>query len=187
MRVISGKYRSIKLNSVEGFSTRPTTDKVKESIFNIIDCYNCKVLDLFAGSGALGIEALSRGAKCATFIDGSLDAVKTINKNIEKCKIEKHLFNVYKTDFLRALKIFSKNNEKFDVIFLDPPYKKGLIDIALEKLADYDLLNDEAIIMCESSSEENIEFEHRNLKMYREKKYGSILITIFQYLENDSE
>lgn len=83
MRVISGKYKSIRLNSLEGMTTRPTTDKVKESLFNMLDCNGMKILDLFAGSGSLGIEAISRGAKHVTFIDGSSSAVKIINSNIK--------------------------------------------------------------------------------------------------------
>ena len=133
MRVIAGKYRSIKLNSVEGMNTRPTTDKIKENLFNMIDCYDSNVLDLFGGTGGLGIEALSRGAKHATFIDGSNNAIKVIKSNIEKCRIDATDYSLYRNDFKRALKIFGKKEEKFDIIFLDPPYDKGLIDEALRK------------------------------------------------------
>lgn len=187
MRVISGKYKSIKLNTLEGMTTRPTTDKVKESLFNIISCNDLKVLDLFGGSGGLGIEAISRGAEHVTFIDGSSSAIKTINENIKKCKISKDSYSVYRNDYLRALKIFAKKEEKFDLIFLDPPYKKGIIDNALENLIKLNLLNDDAMIVCEYSSEEHVNYEHEALEIYKEKKYGYITITIFNYWEQKSE
>ncbi|MBU0278309.1 MULTISPECIES: 16S rRNA (guanine(966)-N(2))-methyltransferase RsmD [unclassified Gemella] len=184
MRVISGKYKSIKLNSLEGMTTRPTTCKVKESLFNMIDCYNMKILDLFAGSGGLGIEAISRGARHTTFIDGSSLAIKIINSNIKKCNVDNELFNVFKNDYLRSLKIFSKKNEKFDIIFLDPPYKKKLIDSALENIVNLNLCKDFCLIVCEYSSEEKINFDSKKLSVYKEKKYGKINITIFEYREN---
>lgn len=187
MRVIAGKYRSIKLNSLEGMTTRPTTDKVKESLFNMLYCTDLKVLDLFGGSGGLGIEALSRGATHATFIDGNAGAIKTITSNIQKCKIETEKYDVFRNDYLRALKIFAKKEDKFDLIFLDPPYNKGIIDDALENLIDLNLLNDECQVVCEYSNDEKINFVHDKLKIYKEKNYGSINITIYDYMENDSE
>lgn len=181
MRVISGKYKSIKLNSLEGLTTRPTTDKVKENLFNIISCHGLKVLDLFGGSGGLGIEAISRGADHVTFIDGSSSAIKIIKENINKCKIEKDKYDIYRNDYLRALKIFSKKEEKFDLIFLDPPYKKGILDVALKNIVELNLLNEEALIVCEYSIEEEIVYENPKLSLYREKQYGSINISIFEY------
>lgn len=183
MRVISGRYRSIKLNSLEGMGTRPTTDKVKESLFNMLYCHDTKVLDLFGGSGGLGIEALSRGASNVIFIDGSIDAVKVINSNLEKCKIPKENYAVYRNDYLRALKILSKKGEKFDIVFLDPPYNKKIIDNALENLIKYNLLENNSTIVCESSSDETINFIDERLEIEKEKKYGSIKITIYNYRE----
>ncbi len=187
MRVISGKYRSIKLNSLEGLTTRPTTDKVKENLFNMIDVENCRVLDLFGGSGSLGIEAISRSAEFVTFIDGSKDAIKVINENLKKCKVDKNLFEVFRNDYLRALKIFNKKNIKFDVVFLDPPYKKSLLDSALKSLVDFNLLNDMCIVVCEYSSDERINYENKKLAIYKEKQYGSISLTIYEYRENEIE
>lgn len=187
MRVISGKYKSIKLKALEGITTRPTTDKVKENLFNIIHCRDLKVLDLFGGSGGLGIEALSRGAKHVTFIDGSSAAIKIINDNIKRCKIDKILYSVYRNDYLRALKIFSKKEEKFDLIFLDPPYNKGMLELVLENLIKLNLLNDDALIVCEYSSDENINYENELLELYKEKKYGTVTIKIFNYWESESE
>ena len=108
---------SIKLNAVDGMNTRPTTDKIKENLFNMIDCYDCKVLDLFGGTGGLGIEALSRGASHVTFIDGSNNAIKVIKSNIEKCKINSTEYSLFRNDFKRALKIFGKKDEKIRYYF----------------------------------------------------------------------
>lgn len=186
MRVISGKYKSIKLSSLEGLTTRPTTDKVKENLFNMLYCNDLIVLDLFAGSGSLGIEALSRGAREVTFIDGSSQAIKIIKENVNKCKIKENYY-IYRNDFLRALKIFAKQNKKFDLIFLDPPYKKGLIDIALKYFIELNLLNNECQIVCEKSLEEEIKYSNNNLSILKEKIYGSINITIYEFLENKCE
>ncbi len=183
MRVISGKYKSIKLNSLEGMTTRPTTDKVKENLFNMIYCDDCKVLDLFGGSGGLGIEALSRGALHTTFIDGSNEAIKVIYSNVEKCKIPQNNYSIYRNDYLRALKILAKKEEKFDLIFLDPPYKKGLIDKALEHLINLNLLSDNCLIVCEYEKEETVTSKNSNLNIYKERNYGAINITIFEYRE----
>lgn len=110
MRVIAGKYKSIKLNSVDGMNTRPTTDKIKENLFNMLHC-DGRILDLFGGTGALGIESLSRGAEHAVFIDGSSSAIKTIHSNIEKCRIPKTNYDVYRNDYKRALKILGKKKK----------------------------------------------------------------------------
>lgn len=187
MRVISGQYKSIKLKTVDSMATRPTTDKVKESLFNIIDPYSMNVLDLFAGSGGLGIETLSRGAEHAIFIDASSASIKVINENIAKCKIDKSKYEVYKNDYLRALKIFSKKGLKFDLVILDPPYRKGLIDDALSKILELDLLNDGAIIICEFASDEELNISHEQLDIYKEKKYGTICVKILEYWSKQSE
>lgn len=181
MRVISGKYKSIKLNSLAGMTTRPTTDKVKESIFNMISCDNDNILDLFSGSGALGIEALSRGAKYVVFIDGSSAAIKVIRNNLKKCNIEDKKYSLYRNDFLRSIKIFSKKSEKFDFIFLDPPYNKNLLNISLENLIKYDICNENCKIICEYSSDEKINYKNEKLHIYKEKKYGKITVSIYVY------
>ena len=183
MRVIAGKYRSIKLNAVDGMNTRPTTDKIKENLFNMIDCYDCKVLDLFGGTGGLGIEALSRGASHVTFIDGSNNAIKVIKSNIEKCKINSTEYSLFRNDFKWALKIFGTKDEKFDIIFLDPPYDKGLIDDALNNIFDNQLCNDGALIICEKSNTEQITVSNENIEVIKEKQYGITDIIIFEYME----
>lgn len=182
MRVIAGKYRSIKLNALEGMNTRPTTDKVKENLFNMLDCQG-RVLDLFGGSGGLGIEALSRGAEHATFIDGSNGAVKVIHSNLEKCRISKDDYAVYRNDYKRAVKILGKKEEKFDMIFLDPPYDKGLIDSSLGVILENNICNEYCLIVCEKSAEEGISITSEKLEIIKEKKYGITDIVIFEYME----
>ena len=184
MRVISGKYRSIKLNALDGFNTRPTTDKIKENLFNMIDCYDAYTLDLFGGTGGLSIEALSRGAKHATIIDGSSAAIKVIHSNIEKCRIEKKDCDIFRNDYKRALKILGKKEQKFDMIFLDPPYDKGLIDMSLKEIIRNNVCANNCLIICEKSNIEEISFIHENLEIIKEKSYGITNITIFEYKEN---
>ncbi len=177
MRVISGSKRGKKLIGFEGEEIRPTTDRVKESIFNIISFYipSAKVLDLFGGSGALSCEALSRGADYAVIVDMSDKSLDVIKKNIkmlefsDKCSIIK----------MDALTYLDGTKEQFDVIFLDPPYNKGFIGPVLEKIAGNNILTDDGIIMLESDTtdmHDNIE----GLAIDRQRKYGRTYITIYK-------
>ena len=148
MRVISGKARGRKLISPEGLLTRPTTDRVKESIFNIISPYipAQRVLDLFAGSGALGIEALSRGSAHCTFVEANKSAMATVKKNIELTRAE----DAASTVFGDALSFLNNCTGVFDVIFLDPPYSTGLLEKAVRLIKEKNLLAEGGIILCES-------------------------------------
>lgn len=179
MRVISGTARGKKLLSQEGLNTRPTLDRVKEALFNIIqfDIVGSKVLDLFSGSGALGIEALSRGAKYAVFCDNNKEAQIIIEKNIENTK-QKEKSRIYKSDYLETLDKLNKNKDKFDIIFLDPPYKKDFALIALQKIVEYDLLTKEGIIVLETNdANKKKEIENINkIKIFDERKYGKVIL-----------
>lgn len=175
MRVISGKARGTKLSSIESLSTRPTLDRVKESLFNIIQ-NNLKggvVLDLFAGSGQLGIEALSRGADKAYLCDINRDAVKMIKQNLEKTKLKDKAV-VINEDYKKALRTLN-TNEKFDIIFIDPPYKE---DIAVDSIIDIiheSRLKENGIMIIET---DEIERDLReinkieNIKIIDQRKYG---------------
>ncbi|MBR0276840.1 MAG: 16S rRNA (guanine(966)-N(2))-methyltransferase RsmD [Clostridia bacterium] len=174
MRVISGKARGTNLFSLEGNHTRPTSDKVKEAMFSIINfyLYDSMVLDLFAGSGALGIEALSRGAKKCFFVENNLSAGAIVKKNIEKTRFSD--FSVVKTmDFKTFL---NETNEKFDVILLDPPYNKKMCDKALKIISDRGLLREDGIIVCETEIGEKIESDYILKKEY---KYGKTKLSLF--------
>lgn len=179
MRVISGKARGKKLISLEGLNTRPTLDRVKEALFNIIqfNVENREILDLFAGSGALGIEALSRGAKAATFCDNSYEAIRIIKTNIESTKNEDKSIVINK-DYSLALNSLSKQNKKFDIIFLDPPYKTDFGIKALDTIMQLNILAEEGIIVLETDDEKK-EIEIGNIKgleVFDKRKYGKVML-----------
>ena len=172
MRVISGKYKGKKLNGFNIDGTRPTMDRLKESLFAIIQSKinESSCLDLFAGSGSLGIEALSEGAKSCDFIDNNQIAIKIINTNLENIKEE---YNVINVDYKKYIK---ETEKKYDIIFLDPPYQNKLLNKALKYIEEYDLLNEGGIVICEYEKEDPI----TNLKLIKEKSYGSKNIKIFE-------
>jgi len=159
-----------------GMDIRPTTDMVKESIFNIIQFYveDSRVLDLFAGTGQLGIEALSRGASEAVFVDASQDAIKLVRENLKSTGLEANA-KVVKTDSLMYL----RSGEKFDIVFLDPPYGTGLLQKAIDLATGFDILNENGIIICESRKEEVLPEPQREGYKRREYKYGKIKLTTF--------
>ncbi|MFC4617232.1 16S rRNA (guanine(966)-N(2))-methyltransferase RsmD [Camelliibacillus cellulosilyticus] len=157
MRVISGSCKGRPLKPVPGNQTRPTTDKVKETIFNIIGPYfqGGQALDLYGGSGALGIEALSRGMEKAIFIDRSALALQTIRQNLSICGLIASAA-VYRNDAHRALRLLKKKNESFDLIFLDPPYKEARLRRDLGAIAKLEILNPHGLIVTEHDAELNL-------------------------------
>lgn len=174
MRVISGKVRGKKLKEPSDYEIRPTTDMVKESLFNIIqfDIEGRRVLDLFAGTGQLGIECLSRGAADCTFVDMSRDAVSLVKANLSACGLQAR---VCCDDSLS----FIGRGGHFDLILIDPPYATDLIDKALEIIYSVDILNEGGIIVCESPREKmmpELDFPYRKLKEYR---YGRVKLTTY--------
>lgn len=180
MRVVSGEYKGIALKAVPGNSTRPTTDKVKESIFNIIGPYfNGGIgLDLFAGSGSLGIEALSRGVENVIFVDRDGKAIATIKENLQTCGLLDQS-EVYRNDADRALKAIMKREIKFDYIFLDPPYKKQQLEHLLETIQNEELLTNNGIIVCEHSKDVVLPVEVGSLQQMKFENYGIISISIY--------
>ena len=177
MRVISGLYKGRVIDGFDIDGTRPTQDRVKESLFGSIQDYveDSVVLDLFGGSGNLGIEALSNGAKECFFVDNNREAIKVINSNLSKIGISSNVLN---KDFKDALEYFKSNNIKFDLVFLDPPYKDDYIDYSIKYLLDNSLLNDNSIIVAEF--ENNIKTDYEELKIKKEKKFGYKKIVIFK-------
>ena len=175
MRVISGKYKGKNLIGFDIDGTRPTMDRVKESLFGIIQC-NIKdsiVLDLFAGSGSLGIEALSNGASECYFFDNNIELINIIKKNV----IGITGTHIMKSDYKNSLELLKNSNIKFDIIFLDPPYKLNLINDCLDKIFKYNLLNEGGIIVCEYENE-TVNTEYFDL--IKDKKYGSKYIKIYK-------
>ena len=177
MRVISGTARSRRLKDLPGLDTRPTTDKVKESIFNIIqfDVPGRKVLDLFGGSGQLSIEALSRGADSAVIVEMNPAAVKVIRENLRLCDMEARA-RVVQSD---ARAFLAGCREKFHLIFLDPPYTGPLMDMALETITAIDIVSENGIIVCESSLEKEMPELPVPYEKGREYRYGKIKLTLY--------
>ena len=179
MRVISGSARGLKLCSPEGISTRPTLDRVKEALFSMLQAYlmDAVVLDLFSGSGALGLECLSRGAKKAVFVDNSQEAIVCIKSNLSSAKVaDKSL--IFNSDFCDYLK---NCNEKFDLIFLDPPYSKNFYKTALDLICQKKLLKDDGFVIVEWDSEIGFQNEISDFEIYKEKRYGRIGITVLKW------
>ena len=180
MKVISGtlKGRNIMGYNIEG--TRPTMDRVKESLFATIQDYlkESAVLDLFAGSGNLGIEAISNGSKTCYFIDNNKEAINTIKNNINNLNIQNNAI-VLLSDWKKALNDFSTKKIKFDIIFVDPPYEYNVYEKILEKVITLDLLNDNGIIILEHS---NLKFKdsYNNLILLKEKKYGNKSVNVYK-------
>lgn len=188
MRIISGEKKGIHLKAVPGLNTRPTTDKVKESIFNMIGPYfeGGAGLDLFAGSGGLGLEALSRGLDRMIFVDRDRDAIHTIKTNIEKCQYNDQT-EVFRNDAERALKAVTKRELQFNCIFLDPPYKLQKLITLMESIDRNQLLKEDGIIMCEHGNDVNLPETVGRLLCVRSETYGGTIISIFQYGPNDEE
>ena len=179
MRIIAGKFKGRALITMKDKSIRPTTDRVKESIFNLLQgvVEDARVLDLFAGSGALGIEALSRGAHSVTFADRSNDSIETINTNLKKVSGK---INVIRKDFLSTIDYLSARKEKFDLIFLDPPYKQGLEKVAIEKIDEAEILAEDGIIVVERSREDEPLKLTNGFRALTVRDYGSVSVTLVQ-------
>lgn len=176
MKIISGKYKG---RNIEGFmidGTRPTMDRVKESLFAMIQNYinESNILDLFSGSGNLAIESLSEGAKSITLVDSNYKAIKVINNNLKNIGIDNA--KVFNMDYKKAIETLK---EKFDIIFLDPPYKTNYIEEAIKLITKYDILSNEGIIVCESDSLDRIIYDD-NYKAIKDKKYGDKYIVILK-------
>lgn len=152
MRVIAGSARRLLLKTVEGMDTRPTQDRIKETLFNMInnDVYGAAFLDLFAGSGAIGIEALSRGAKEAVFIDNGSRQVTCIRENLKTTKLEEKAL-VLNSDVISGLKMLERNGKKFDLIFMDPPYDHEFEKHVMEALKDSCLIDEDTLMIVEAS------------------------------------
>ena len=178
MRVITGKARGVVLKTPEGFQTRPTTDRVKEALFSIIqfDIPGCKVLDLFGGTGQLGIEALSRGAKSAVFVDASDAACKLIRENLKRTKLENDA-KVVRSDYLEYLR---RCRETFDVIFLDPPYAEVFLENSLNCITEIDILQTNGIIVTERPLEKELSWDIPGYSRSKDYKYGNTLITLYR-------
>ena len=178
MRVITGKARGVQLKTPEGMQTRPTADRVKEALFSIInfDIPGAKVLDLFGGTGQLGIEALSRGAGGAVFVDDREDACNLIRENLRRTKLAQDA-KVVRADYMDYLK---RCKEKFGIIFLDPPYAEVFLENALKCITEIDILQSGGIIVTERPLGKELPFEFEGFTRSKDYKYGKTLLTIYR-------
>ena len=183
MRVISGSARGRRLKELQGMDTRPTTDKVKESLFNIIqfEIEGRRVLDLFGGTGQLGIEALSRGADHCTFVDMRKEAAALIRENLRLTGLSERS-RVVQGD---ALSFLSSCGEKFDVILLDPPYHTELLEKSVERITEFDILREHGIMVCESAVERELPALPPPYERGREYRYGKIRLTVCRRAGSD--
>ena len=178
MRVITGTARGVRLKTPEGLGTRPTTERVKEALFSAIqfEIEGRKVLDLFAGSGQLGIEALSRGAERAVFIDSGKAAVALIKENIRRAKLEQKA-TVIQADYQSYL---TRCKDSFGVIFLDPPYAETFLENSLKKIVEFDILAPGGIIVTERPEGKALDLEFEGYARSKDYRYGSSVITIYR-------
>ncbi|SHF20841.1 16S rRNA (guanine(966)-N(2))-methyltransferase RsmD [Caldanaerobius fijiensis DSM 17918] len=181
MRVISGTAKGVRLYCPEGLDVRPTADRIKESIFNILQLYipGAVVLDLFSGSGALGIESLSRGAEKAVFVDQSKQSVQFIKKNLMAAKLVDRATVLC----MPVKKALEKLDSQFDLIFMDPPYLKGLITPTLEDIGLKNLLKEEGIIVVEHDSKDFLPDTITFFVRYRQKQYGRTTVSFYKRFE----
>lgn len=178
MRVITGKARGVALKTPEGMLTRPTADRVKEALFSIIqfDIPGARVLDLFGGTGQLGIEALSRGAKHSVFVDAREDACRLIRENLKRTRLEADA-TVVRSDYLDYLK---RCRDSFQIIFLDPPYAEVFLENALKQIAEIDILQSGGIIVTERPLGKELPWEFEGFARSKDYKYGKTLLTIYR-------
>lgn len=177
MRIIAGDFKGRRLEAPENYDIRPTTDKVKEALFSIIapNLADSVCVDLFSGTGNLGLEAISRGAEKCYFCDNSRTSIGIISRNIKHCQAEEYS-TVYGCDFRRAL---DRINEKVDIFFLDPPYEDGLYEEAFKLIKSRDLLAEDGIIVAEHRKHQEFPEEISGFELIKQRKYGHIVLSIY--------
>ena len=180
MRVISGKLKGRKILGYDISGTRPTMDRVKESIFSMIQNYvhDSTVLDLFSGSGNYGIEAISNGSKLVYFNDKNIKCVNVIKDNLSNMNVINQSI-ITNLDYKKAIEFYKEKNIKFDLVFLDPPYKNNIINEIIDSLLNNNLLNNNCLIICELTNRED--YINKNIVLFKEKTYGEKIVLIYKY------
>lgn len=180
LRIIGGKFKSRSIDTVKVKTTRPSTDKIRESIFNILNGYiNGGVcLDLFGGSGSLGYEAISRGIDKTVFVDKGQEAIKVIRKNASTLGVESQV-EIYRQDYKVALKVLAKRQRQFDLIFLDPPFPINIMDDLITNILDNNILANDGIIVARVEQGIEINKSYKDLNIIKDTKYGISLVTMF--------
>lgn len=187
MRIIGGVYRSRLIDMPKGVDMRPTQDKVREAIFNILGDISGKVvLDLFSGSGAFGLESLSRGASRATFVENNIRCAQTIEKNLEGLQIPADQYDILKRSALRAIYDLENEGVKYDIVFMDPPYHKDLAKNCLINLDSCDILSQFATVVVEHYKLDELSFDLDTLVTDKNREYGDTVVTFLKkHVEND--
>jgi 16S rRNA (guanine(966)-N(2))-methyltransferase RsmD len=181
MRIIGGQFRSRLIMMPKGVEIRPTQDKVRQAVFNMLADINGKrVLELFAGSGAFGIEAISRGASHATFVDNNFRCTETIRANLESLSIQNSYYDIIRANALSVLARLAKAEERFDMVFMDPPYHLGMAKKCLINIDSYDILAPNSIIVAEHSRKDVLASDLKTLVFEKERRYGDTVITIYR-------
>lgn len=182
MRVITGTAKGVRLLTPEGMKTRPTTERVKEAVFSIIqfEIEGSRVLDLFAGTGQMGIEALSRGASVAVFVDERREVCQLVRENLKRARLSDRA-RIVQSDYMGYL---TRNRDLFDLVFLDPPYAEIFLENALKKISEIDILSDRGIIICERPVEKPLNIEISGLQRGKDYRYGKTYITVFRKAQN---
>lgn len=182
MRITSGYLKNRVILSRIGKETRPTLERIKEAIYSIISnkVEDAIFLDLYSGTGNMTFEAISRGAKRAIMIEGDKEALRVIIENVNNLKLEDKC-RAYKNDVSRAIEILENKNEKFDIIFMDPPYKENLTLKTLKKISNHNLLNEDGIIICEHGKYEKLDNEVGNFIKYDEREYNKKVVTFYKF------
>lgn len=180
MRVISGIAKGLHIRTLDGLRTRPTSDRVREALFNILgqNLEGATFLDLFAGSGAVGIEALSRGAKCCVFVDDSVDACRIIRTNLITTGFRQSA-EVHCKDVVSAIEIAGRKQRQFDYVFMDPPYERGLVKRVFMRLASSRILSDDVTVVIEHSKREMPPEDGGHLTMSRTETYGDTVLSFY--------
>ncbi len=179
MRIIAGRAKGLKLAAPAGLEVRPTADRVKESVFNILSTrlMEARVLDLFSGSGNLGLEAWSRGAAEVICVDNDAASLNFIRKNLDKAKAGSQI-KIYRSEAAKSIASLYAKKKEFDIIFCDPPYNRGWCDIILKQLKKYNILQKDGILVLEHSKQEEISLPE-GMSLLREEKYGETLVAFF--------
>lgn len=180
MRVIAGIHKGRRLESLEGRDIRPTADRVKESLFNILghDVIDCSFLDLFGGTGGIGIEALSRGASRIVFVDESIRSIKVLRGNLELLNIKDEV-EVYHTDYTTAIKKLHIHDRKFNIIYIDPPYSTGIAQKAMTEISASDILDKDGYIVVEHDARDVMPEQVGRLALFRSKLYGNTRLSFY--------
>jgi 16S rRNA (guanine966-N2)-methyltransferase len=187
LRIIAGTAKGRRLASFESSVVRPTSDKIREAIFDVLISLKGRspgvfpyqeVLDIFAGTGSMGIEALSRGASTATFVENNRDTLKVLRKNLHLCGFLKET-KIFPSDVLRSLRLLKREKRSFDLIFLDPPYDQGLVEQTIRSVLTNELLESESCIVAEHSLKEVPAEKVDRLKLEKRKKYGATMVSFY--------